>query len=208
VPAPDVPDVAVQRLPLYLRALTFLRDEGQRVTSSHALASRLRLSPAQIRKDLSYFGEFGKQGSGYDIAYLIEQIKHILNLNREWGVALVGAGHLGRAIAHYGGFRPKGFHIAVVFDNDSHKIGQQIGGLVVQDSANLVPMIRELGLQIAIIAVPAQASQAVADALVSAGVKALLNYAPVTLHVPPDVRVYHLDPVVGLQTMTYYLRKE
>lgn len=204
----DIPDIAIQRLPLYLRALTQLQAHGQRITSSQELARHLQISSAQIRKDLSYFGEFGKQGTGYEIPYLIEQLKDILHLHHDWGMALVGAGDLGRALLHYNGFRPRGFYIAAVFDNDPAKIDRKLGEFVVQDSARISKVVAELGLKIGVIAVPASSAQAVAEALVKGGVRAILNYAPITLSLPDDVHIHYIDPVIGLQAMTYYLNQK
>jgi len=200
-----VPDIVIGRLPIYLRALGHLLEEGQQITASQDLARRLRISSAQIRKDLSHFGEFGRQGLGYDIAHLRDQIRRILKVDRIWDVALVGAGDLGHAIAGYGGFEGRGFHVACVFDSDPQKIGSRLGMFEVYDSAQLVERLQELGIQVAIVAVPASAAQAVVDDLVRAGVRAILNYAPITVTVPPDVRVQYIDPVVHLQRMTYYL---
>ena len=201
----EIPDIVIGRLPLYLRALCFMMEQGKKITSSQELGRRLGISSAQIRKDLSHFGEFGKQGAGYNVGYLRKQLERILKVDREWEVALVGAGHLGRALVHYGGFEGKGFRIGLVFDNNPQKIGQRLGELEIQDSADMARIIRERGIKIAIIAVPASAAQEVADTLVAAGVKAILNYAPVTLTVPPGVKVQHIDPVIHLQRMTYYL---
>lgn len=201
----EVPNITVQRLPLYLRALTFLRMEGRQITSSQELGDKLSISSAQIRKDLSYFGEFGKQGTGYEIEYLEKKLREILNLEREWEMLLVGAGDLGRAIAHYDGFRPRGFHVTAVFDNNPKKIGAYLGHLEILDSKLLPQVIKEQDLKIAIVAVPATSAQKVVDTLVEAGIKAILNYAPITLNVPQDVRIYYIDPLVGLQSMAYYL---
>jgi redox-sensing transcriptional repressor len=203
--ASKIPDIVVGRLPIYLRALTFLAAEGQEITSSHELGQKLGISSAQIRKDLSHFGEFGKQGTGYNIAYLHQQLQRILQVDREWQVALVGAGDLGQALAHYGGLSARGFRITAIFDNNPAKQGRKLGECVVQDSARMTQVLKEKGYQIALIAVPAAAAQEVADACVKAGVQALLNYAPITLHVPPDVYVQHIDPVTHLQRMTFYL---
>jgi redox-sensing transcriptional repressor len=201
----DIPDIAIQRLPLYLRALSQLEQQGQRITSSQELARHLQISSAQIRKDLSYFGEFGKQGTGYEIPYLIEQLKDILHLHTEWGIALVGAGDLGHALFHYNGFRPRGFYVAAVFDNNPAKIGQAIGDLTIQDEQYISKVVPQLGLKLGLIAVPPVAAQGVAEALVKAGVRALLNYAPITLTLPDGIHVHYIDPVIGLQAMTYYL---
>ena len=201
----EIPDIVVGRLPIYLRALNFLATEGQKITSSHELGQKLGISSAQIRKDLSHFGEFGKQGTGYNIQFLRGQLQRILQVNREWHVALIGAGDLGHALAHYGGLVPRGFRITAIFDSDPNKHGQKVGECVVQDSARMVDVLRKGGYKLAAIAVPAAAAQEVADLCVEAGVKALLNYAPITLTTPLDVQVQHIDPVVHLQHMTYYL---
>ncbi len=203
-----IPDIAIQRLPLYLRALTQLEAQGQRITSSQELARHLQISSAQIRKDLSYFGEFGKQGTGYEITYLIEQLKDILHLHTEWGMALVGAGDLGHALVHYNGFRPRGFYVAAIFDNDPAKINTKLGGLTILDSARIPRIVADMSLKIGIIAVPASSAQPVAEALVKGGVHAILNYAPITLSLADDVHIHYIDPVIGLQAMTYYLNQK
>jgi redox-sensing transcriptional repressor len=201
-----IPDIVVGRLPVYLRALTFLMAEGRQVTSSQELGDRLGISSAQIRKDLSHFGEFGKQGTGYDIAYLYEQLRQILKVDRMWDVVLVGAGNLGKAIADYGGFAGKGFVIRAIFDTDPDKIDGPMGidDLVVKDVRDLAEAIHQLEIKVGIIATPAGDAQAAARIMADAGIKAILNYAPITLMVP-GVRVQYIDPVVGLQRMTYYL---
>lgn len=201
----DVPDIVVGRLPLYLRALSFLAEEGRQVTSSQELGRKLGISPAQIRKDLSHFGEFGKQGTGYDVKYLGEQLQRILKVTEEREVALVGAGDLGRALMHYDGFAGKGFRIALVFDSNPQKIGQTMGPFEVLDSESIETIVADRGIEVAIVAVPASAAQGVVDSLVRAGVKAILNYAPITVKVPAGVQVQYIDPVIHLQRMTYYL---
>jgi len=201
----DVPRIVVARLPIYLRSLSQLREEGKEITSSQELGDRLGISPAQIRKDLSHFGEFGKQGTGYNVSYLIEQLRRILHADRDWKIVLVGAGDLGHAMAHYTGFRKQGLHIVGVFDNDPTKIGQQWGTLTVMDSSRIEEFIQREGVKIAILAVPAKAAQEVAERLVKAGIRAILNYAPIVLRLPEDVLVEHIDPVAHLQYMTYYL---
>ncbi|MFZ5916160.1 MAG: redox-sensing transcriptional repressor Rex [Chloroflexota bacterium] len=200
-----IPDIVVGRLPLYLRALTFLLEEGREITSSQELGDRLGISSAQIRKDLSHFGEFGKQGTGYEIAYLCQQLRRILNLEEDWEVALIGAGDLGHALAHYGGFAGKGFRIAVVFDRDPQKIGKKLARFEIYDSEAMDTIIRDRGIEVAIVAVPAAEAQAVANTLIESGVRAILNYAPITIVVPPHVRVQNIDPVVHLQHMMHYL---
>ncbi|MEJ2598785.1 MAG: redox-sensing transcriptional repressor Rex [Anaerolineales bacterium] len=200
-----IPDIVVGRLPLYLRALQRMASEGRQVTSSQELGERLGISAAQIRKDLSQFGEFGKQGTGYNIEYLSEQLRHILKVDRDWDIAVIGAGDIGSGIARYRGFANRGFCVAMIFDNAPEKIGTQIGDFVVKDIANLEETIREANIRIAMLAVPAASAQEVTDKLVKAGIKSILNYAPLNITVPADVRVQYIDPSVHLQRMTYYL---
>jgi redox-sensing transcriptional repressor len=202
-----VPDIVIGRLPIYLRALTYLLDEGQQITASKNLAERLGISSAQIRKDLSHFGEFGKQGMGYDVVFLREQLRSILQVDETWDVALIGAGDLGHAIAHYPGFEGQGFRVACVFDHNPQKIGRRLGRFEICDAARLVEEIQVMGIRIAIVAVPASAAQAIVDDLVTAGIKAILNYAPITVTVPPGVHVQYIDPVLHLQHMSYYLQR-
>ncbi len=201
----SVPAIVISRLPIYLRMLAYLEAEGKSVTSSQELADRLGLSSAQIRKDLSYFGEFGKQGTGYHIGFLQKQLRQILKIDRVWDMIIVGAGNLGRALGHYESFETHGFRLVGVFDNSEKKIGMMVGGLRIQNVTEMPQVVREKHVQIAVLAVPPEVAQSVADQLVELGVRAILNYAPITLSTPPRVKVYYLDPVVGLQTMTYYL---
>jgi redox-sensing transcriptional repressor len=200
-----IPDIVISRLPIYLRALDRLAQEGHEVTSSHELGKRLGISSAQIRKDLSHFGGFGKQGTGYKISFLSEQLRQVLKVDREWEVALVGAGDLGSAVARYKGFANRGFHIACVFDNSTDKVGKQLGPFTIQPLEKLESVISSAGIKIAMVAVPAETAQTVADRLVAAGVQAILNYAPINLNVPDNVHVQNIDPVIHLQRMTYYL---
>ena len=199
------PDIVVSRLPIYLRALTRMLGEGEEITSSHELGKRLGISSAQIRKDLSHFGEFGKQGTGYRIKDLTEQLRRILKVEREWDVALVGAGAIGTALAHYNGFADRGFRICMIFDNDPAKIGSFINQFEVFDVARLAEKITDHNITLAMVAVPAEAAQAVTDELVTAGVRGILNYAPINLAAPEGVYVQNVDPVVHLQRITFYI---
>lgn len=201
-----IPDIVIARLPIYLRELGLLKELGQEITSSHELGQRLGISSAQIRKDLSWFGPFGKQGTGYNIPYLQAQLKKILNLEQEWSVVLIGAGDLGRALARYGGFAHRGFRITCIFDNDMAKIGSYVGNIQVQGLDAMAECIQTENIQIAMVAVPASHAQDVSDVLIEAGIRAILNYAPITLTVPESVRVQYIDPAAHLQHMTYYLR--
>jgi redox-sensing transcriptional repressor len=202
---PRIPDIVVGRLPLYLRALTRMQSQGTDITSAHELGQQLGISSAQIRKDLSHFGEFGKQGTGYNVTSLMAALQHILHADRTWDVALVGVGDLGRALAHYGGFGARGFHISYLFDADPAKIGQKIDSLVIQPASEIEKTVKAANLKVAMIATPANTAQAVADTLVSAGIRSILNYAPISLAVPEGVRVQHIDPVIHLQRMIYYI---
>ena len=200
-----IPDIVIGRLPVYLRALQHMNQEGRQVTSSQELGERLGISAAQIRKDLSQFGEFGKQGTGYNIDFLSKQLQEILQLHQVWEIAIVGAGDIGSALARYQGFSERGFEIKLIFDNNPSKVGTQLDRYTIRDSANLASEISQANIQIAMVSVPATQAQDVADQLVAAGVKSILNYAPVNLTVPAGVRVQYIDPVVHLQHMTYYL---
>lgn len=202
------PDVVIKRLPLYARSLRYLLQEGIASVSSQELGERINVTAAQIRKDLSYFGEFGKQGIGYDVEKLLDQIERILGLNQEWPAALVGIGHLGEAIARYEGFRSQGIRIAAMFDSDLRKIGSELTGVTIHDDRQIISVVRDLGIQLAIIAVPAGRAQEVADQLVAGGVRAILSYAPIVLQVPENVWVRYIDPVAVVHSMTYYLARE
>ena len=201
----DIPDIVIRRLPVYLRTLRRLQDLGIQSVSSEELGRRIGVTAAQIRRDFSYFGRFGKQGKGYDVGNLAAGIERVLKLDRRWDVALVGFGQLGRAIAHYRGFESNSFRIAAIFARNSRHFGDQVNGAVVIDEAVMQTVIPEMGIQIGIIAVPAANAQDVADQLVASGVRAILNYAPVILRVPNGVRVREIDPTGALQSLTFYL---
>ena len=201
----QIPDIVIGRLPVYLRSLQRLASENRKVTSSQEMGERLGISAAQIRKDLSQFGEFGKQGTGYNIEFLIEKIRHILRIDHDWDVVVIGAGDIGSAVARYKGFIDRGFRVTMIFDDDPRIIGTHVGPFEVLDSADMVRLIQGTRVKIAMIAVPAPDAQNVADQLVKAGISAILNYAPINLSVPPEVKVQYIDPSTHLQRMTYYL---
>jgi redox-sensing transcriptional repressor len=205
MPEKIIPDIVVSRLPIYLQTLQLFEKQGKSIISSKELGEPFCITAAQVRKDLSFFGEFGKQGSGYVVSFLSAQIRAILNVNHAWDVALIGAGDLGHAIARYPGFAERGFNIKFVFDSDPAKIGQRIGGIEVLPTEKMAEIIQKTGIRVAMITVPSRAAQEVADELVKAGVKAILNYAPVPLNVPADIRVETISPIVQLEHMTYYL---
>ena len=201
-----IPDVVVLRLPLYVRALTQLKDSGIEVVSSHALGDRLQITPAQIRKDLSYFGRFGKQGRGYNVGYLLQELRNIMGLDQDWRAALVGVGRLGRAIISYPGFSREGFQVVAIFDASPSLMGTQLDGVTIRSMEDLGPVIRDLGVHIGIVAVPEEHAQGVVDLLIESGVKGILNYAPISPQVPEGVWVRNIDPVLSLQTLTFHLR--
>lgn len=203
----EVPEVVVLRLPLYVRALTQLQREGSSVVSSQQLGERLQMTPAQIRKDLSYFGKFGKQGRGYGIQFLLDKLRDILGLNREWRACLIGVGRLGRAIINYTGFAPEGFTIVAAFDSSDDQAGTYVRDLEVHSMSDLPNLIDELDVSVGIVAVPAPQAQTVIDSLVLNGIKGILNYAPVAPYVPKGIVVRNIDPVLSLQSMTFYLKK-
>lgn len=202
------PDVVVRRLPLYARTLTYLQQEGKKSVSSQELGQRINVTAAQIRKDLSYFGQLGKQGIGYNVDELLQHINRILGLSQDWNVVLVGVGHLGQAIARYSGFGEKGIHIVGLFDADPVKVGTEFSGLTIRHVDDIPAVVREKNVRMAIVAVAADHAQEVVDRLVKAGVEAILNYAPVSVKVGPGVWVRHIDPVSLLHSMTYYLARE
>ncbi len=205
MPANKVPDIVVGRLPLYLRALSQMAKERKEITSSQELGGQLGISSAQIRKDLSQFGEFGKQGTGYNITFLTDQLKRILKVERVWDIVLIGAGDLGSAVANYGGFVNRGFRIVAIYDNDPAKIGQPVGQFLIRGTGNLVDEIRAQNIKIAMLAVPASEAQHVSEKLVEAGIEAIMCYAPTSLFVPEHIKVEYIDPLLHLQHMTYYL---
>ncbi|MCZ8520495.1 MULTISPECIES: redox-sensing transcriptional repressor Rex [Paenibacillus] len=200
-----ISEAVVRRLPVYLRFLNELSKKNVQTVSSQDLGVKLDLNPAQIRKDLAYFGEFGKKGIGYDVDYLIEKIRQILKIDKVIPVALVGAGNLGRALCNYNAYLRDNMKIVAVFDAQETKIGESINHLKVKSMAELNDVIREAKVRIGIITVPAAEAQQVADRFVDAGVEAILNFAPLIIKVPSDIRIHHADFTTELQSLAYYL---
>ncbi|HWH30443.1 MAG TPA: redox-sensing transcriptional repressor Rex [Mycobacteriales bacterium] len=203
---PGIPDATVARLPLYLRALHALADEGVTRVSSDELAARVGSagSPAKVRKDLSCLGSYGTRGVGYDVEQLVASISAELGLARRWPVVIVGVGNLGHALAGYGGFASRGFAIAALFDADPARLGEVVGGLPVRPMADLPVVVGEQGGAIGVIATPAEAAQDVCDELVAAGVRSILNFAPTGLQVPDGVDVRKVDLAVELQILSFH----
>src|SRR5881296_2262061 len=204
---PKIPEMTIRRLSVYTRCLLQLEEDGINTISSQELAERFNLNSAQVRKDLAYFGEFGVRGIGYYVSGLKAELQRILGLDREWPVVLVGFGNLGSALFHYKGFARQGFRIAAIFDEDPRKVAREVDSRPVFSSRDLGREIKARGIQIAIMAVPAEAAQPVADLLVSAGIRAILNFAPARLKIPKDVRLKHVDLSIELETLSFYLAK-
>jgi redox-sensing transcriptional repressor len=200
-----IPEATVARLPLYLRVLG--EASGQMETiSSEALAGRAGVNAAQVRKDLSYLGSYGTRGVGYEVDYLVRQINRRLGLDAERRVAIVGAGNLGQALASYGGFPSRGFHVVATFDADPAKVGTVVGTTVVQPVSSMLEVLRDKGADIAIITTPAPSAQAVADTLVEGGIRSILNFAPTTVVVPDHVALRQVDLGIELQILSFYQR--
>ena len=202
----QIPHIIIGRLPLYLRALNRLQKDGYEYASSRELGRLLDISAAQIRKDLSHFGELGKRGKGYEIEFLICKLNQILNTDNIWKMIVIGAGDLGSGLTRYKGFANRGFQVSAIFDSDPQKIGKKIGALVAKDVRELDEFVKTNNIQIAVLAIPAEYAQDVIDDLVDAGITAILNYAPIYLHAPQGVQIEHIDPSVHLQKLSYFLK--
>lgn len=203
-----IPEATVGRLPLYLRSLADLAASGESMVSSDVLAGASGVTSAKIRKDLSYLGSYGVRGRGYDVAYLIHQVRRELGLTQHWAIAIVGVGNLGHALANYRGFAERGFRVAALLDADPAKLGEAIGGLRVRSSDDLAAVVRDEGVAIGVIATPAAAAQEVADRMVAAGVRSVLNFAPAVVNVPGGVTVRKVDLAVELQILAYHEQRK
>ena len=204
--ANQIPRIIIGRLPLYLRALNRLKKDGYKFASSRELGRLLDISAAQIRKDLSHFGELGKRGKGYEVDFLIGTLNQILHTDNIWKIIVIGAGDLGSGLARYKGFVNRGFQVSAIFDIDPKKIGKQISDLIVKDIEEMEEYVRTNQVQIAVLAIPSEYAQDVIDELVEAGITAILNYAPIYLKTPEGVQIEHIDPAVHLQKLSYYLK--
>ena len=198
-----IPTPAVKRLSLYLRQLEAFKRKDRRTISSKQLGESLGLTDAQVRKDFAYFGQFGHPGIGYRVDDLIAQVKRILGTDKTWNVLLIGAGNLGRALLAYKGFDQKGFRLVAVFDTDSAKIGKRHGTFVIQPLSELQATVKKESIKLAMLAVPADSAQDVADQAVAAGVRGLLNFAPVSLSVPSDIALNAVDLAVQLEQLSF-----
>ncbi len=202
-----IPEPTIARLPQYLRSFAAFSQQNQLVISSKELAAVSSINPAQVRKDLAYFGQFGQRGVGYDVKTLDSKMREILGLHKAWKLALVGAGHLGTALLQYGGFSKAGFRVEAAFDVDPSKVGWELEGVRIWATPAIRQVVREKKIEIGIIAVPASQAQRVADELVDAGIRAILNFAPCVLSVPKSVLVRGVDLASELEHLTYFLEK-
>ncbi|MBI4575694.1 MAG: redox-sensing transcriptional repressor Rex [Planctomycetes bacterium] len=199
----DVPRAAAQRLSLYLRQLQGYQRAGRSTVSSHELAGGLRLTDAQVRRDLAYFGQFGLPGVGYKVDRLIASLRRILGTDRGWSTAIVGVGNLGSALARYRGFEEQGFRVAALFDSDPRRVGQVAGGMAIRPMGELAETVRREAVRLGIITVPAEHAQEVADRLVAAGVRGILNFAPASVAVPASVALCSVDLALQLEQLSF-----
>jgi redox-sensing transcriptional repressor len=204
----SIPEATVGRLPVYLRALVDLAEQGATTVSSEELAEAAGVNSAKVRKDLSHLGSYGTRGVGYDVAYLIHQVRRELGLTQHWPIVIAGIGNLGHALANYKGFAERGFRISAMVDVDPAKVGERVGDLQIHDIADLPDLVREHDIAIGIIATPAAAVQEVADRFVEAGIRSILNFAPAMMSVPPGVSVRKVDLAVELQILAFYEQRK
>ena len=204
----SIPEATVGRLPRYLQALAGMAADGTAVASSEELALAAGVTSAKVRKDLSHLGSYGTRGVGYDIAYLIHQIRRELGLTQDWGIAIAGIGNLGHALANYKGFGDRGFRVAALVDVDQATVGERIGELEVAHIDDLPALVADRAIAIGVIATPATAVQDVGDRMVSAGIRSILYFAPAPLAAPPGVSVRSVDLAVELQILAYYEQRK
>jgi redox-sensing transcriptional repressor len=204
----SIPEATVGRLPVYLRALVDLAEQGATTVSSEELAGAAGVNSAKVRKDLSHLGSYGTRGVGYDVAYLIHQVRRELGLTQHWPIVIAGIGNLGHALANYKGFAERGFRVSAMVDVDATKVGERVGDLQIHHMQDLPDLVREHDIAIGIIATPAAAVQEVADRFVEAGIRSILNFAPAMMTVPPGVSVRKVDLAVELQILAFYEQRK
>jgi redox-sensing transcriptional repressor len=206
--ARPIPEATVGRLPVYLRALVEMAEEGHATTSSEGLAEAAGVNSAKVRKDLSYLGSYGTRGVGYDVAYLIHQVRRELGLTQDWPVVIAGLGNLGHALANYKGFAERGFRVVALVDADPGKVGELVAGVEVRPVEDLPALVRRHDVAIGIICTPAPAAQEVADRMVIAGIRSILNFAPAVIGVPPEVSLRKVDLSIELQILGFYEQRK
>jgi redox-sensing transcriptional repressor len=203
-----IPEATVGRLPVYLRALVDIAESGATTVSSEDLAEAAGVNSAKVRKDLSHLGSYGTRGVGYDVAYLIHQIRRVLGLTQDWPIVIAGIGNLGHALANYKGFPERGFRVAGLVDSDLAKVGERVGDLEIRHVDELPALVREHQIAIGMIATPATAVQDVADRMVAAGIRSILNFAPAVIAVPAGVSVRKVDLAIELQILAFYEQRK
>jgi redox-sensing transcriptional repressor len=207
VKSDKISELTTNRLSVYLRCLSEIAASGAKTVSSRALADRFHLNSAQIRKDLAYFGEFGVRGVGYTVEALRDHLTRILGLDKEHRVGIIGAGRLGMALTDYYGFRKANFTVAALFDADPKKIGKKVGDAEVKDVKNFAAVIKRDKIEVAVIAVPAEAAKDALDIVLKAGIRAVMNFAPVALKAPPGVKLKTIDLTTSLESLSYFLAR-
>jgi redox-sensing transcriptional repressor len=204
----SIPEATVQRLPIYLRALVDIAEGGAATVSSETLAEGAGVNSAKVRKDLSHLGSYGTRGVGYDVAYLIHQVRRELGLTQHWPIVIAGIGNLGHALANYKGFAERGFEIVALVDADPRTIGEVVAGVAIRDIAELKQIVDEHDISIGVICTPASAVQDVTDRMIEAGIRSILNFAPVVVNVPPGVSVRKVDLAIELQILAFYEQRK
>jgi redox-sensing transcriptional repressor len=208
VTARAIPEATVGRLPVYLRALVEMAEDGRATTSSEDLADAAGVNSAKVRKDLSYLGSYGTRGVGYDVAYLIHQVRRVLGLTQDWPVLIAGIGNLGHALANYRGFAERGFRVVALVDADPSKVGEIVAGAEVRPMEDMPDLVREHDVAIGIVCTPAAGAQEVADRMVEAGIRSILNFAPAVIAVPPEVSLRKVDLSIELQILGFYEQRK
>jgi redox-sensing transcriptional repressor len=204
----SIPEATVARLPIYLRALVDIAERGAATVSSETLAGAAGVNSAKVRKDLSHLGSYGTRGVGYDVAYLIHQVRRELGLTQHWPIVIAGIGNLGHALANYKGFAERGFRTAALVDADPDKVGERVGGLEVRPMEDLDRLVREHSISIGVICTPAGAVQEVVNRMVEAGIRSILNFAPMVVNVPPGVSMRKVDLAIELQILAFYEQRK
>jgi redox-sensing transcriptional repressor len=208
VTARAIPEATVGRLPVYLRALVEMAEDGRATTSSEDLADAAGVNSAKVRKDLSYLGSYGTRGVGYDVAYLIHQVRRVLGLTQDWPVLIAGIGNLGHALANYRGFAERGFRVVALVDADPSKVGEMVAGVEVRPVEDMPALVRRHDVAIGIVCTPAAGAQEVADRMVEAGIRSILNFAPAVIAVPPEVSLRKVDLSIELQILGFYEQRK
>jgi len=204
----SIPEATVARLPIYLRALVDIAEGGATTISSESLAEAAGVNSAKVRKDLSHLGSYGTRGVGYDVAYLIHQIRRELGLTQHWPIVIAGIGNLGHALANYKGFAERGFQTVALVDRDPGKVGETVGGLAIRHIDELPEIVEQQGVSIGVVCTPAAAVQDVADRMIDAGIRSILNFAPIVVNVPAGVSVRKVDLAIELQILAYYEQRK